>query len=356
MLRSMKMVLVFLLTAALPLSAQAWGGRGHDAICEASAFLVKDKNLKEFFKFRSHTLGHLCNIPDTYWRSLPGDANKVGAPAHFMDPEVLGFKINEVPLNYADLIKDYTGKENKTKEGQKIFSVSEELGSLWWRVDQFVRVISALNFKDSPPPSEKKQFQDEANTFNAKVYEMFVDMGLMGHFVGDAGMPFHNTSDYDGYGKGHGGIHGYYETDVVSEFGPELASEIYKKALTLKSTSFLTAKTTLEKMRELSTLSAKEMDKILKLDPITKKSAVIKEKGMELKTTAERKSAAVGYKIFRSMIIEEMARSSALLAQLWEEAYIASGKPDLSKYRSYKYPFTPDFVRPDYIEKEAPQK
>ena len=64
-LRSMKMVLVFLLTAALPLSAHAWGGRGHDAICEASAFLVKDKNLKEFFKFRSHTLGHLCNSPDT---------------------------------------------------------------------------------------------------------------------------------------------------------------------------------------------------------------------------------------------------------------------------------------------------
>lgn len=207
-----------------------------------------------------------------------------------------------------------------------------------------------------PPPQEKKQYQDETLAFNAKVYEMFVAMGLMGHFVGDAGMPFHNTFDYDGYGKGHGGIHSYYETEVVSEFGPELANEVYKKAQTLKSSSFLKAKTTLEKMRELSTLSAKEMEKVLKLDPVLKKSVVLKEKGMEIKTSAERKSAAIGYKLFRTMIIEEMARSSALLAQLWDEAYIASGKPDLSKYRSYKYPFTPDFVRPDYIEKETPKK
>ena len=153
-----------------------------------------------------------------------------------------------------------------------------------------------------------------------------------------------------------GGAHGYYETDVVSEFGPELANEVYKKAQSLKALPFLKAKTTLEKMRELSTISAKDMEKILKLDPMIKKSTLVKEKGMELRTTAERKSAAVGYKIFHAMIIEQMARSSALLAQLWEEAYIASGKPDLSKYRSYKYPFTPDFVRPDYIGSDAPKK
>ncbi len=355
MLRLIKVVLIPLLALGLPGTAQAWGGRGHNAICEASAFLVKEPTLKEFLKFRSHTLGHLCNVPDTYWRSLKGDENKVGAPTHFMDPEVLGFKISDVPLEYAELIKEYTGKENKTKEGQKIFSVPEELGSLWWRADQFMRVISGLNFKDSPPP-EKKQFQDETHAFNSKVYQMFVDMGLMGHFVGDAGMPFHNSSDYDGYGKGHGGIHGYYETDVVSEFGASLADEIYKKAQTLKSASFLKPKTTLEKMRELSTVSAKEMDKILKLDPVLNKSAVIKEKGMEMKTAAERKSAAVGNKIYHAMIIEEMARSAVLLAQLWDEAYVASGKPDLSKYRGYKYPFTPDFVRPDYIGKEAAAK
>ncbi len=350
MLRSMKLVLIPLLAVVLPGMAQAWGGRGHNAICEASAFLVKDPTLKDFLKFRSHTLGHLCNVPDTYWRSLKGDENKVGAPTHFMDPEVLGFKVGEVPLDYSKLIEEHTGKDNKFKEGKKILSVPEELGSLWWRVDQFMRLISGLNFKDSPVP-EKKDYQDENHSFNSKVYEMFVNMGLMGHFVGDAGMPFHNSADYDGYKKGHGGIHSYYETDVVSEFGAELTNEIYKKGQSLKSATFLKQKTTVEKMRELSTISAKEMEKILKLDPVLNKSALVKEKG-----SADRKSAAVGYKIYRTMIIEEMARSATLLAHLWDEAYVAAGKPDLSKYRGYKYPFTPDFVRPDYIGSEEAVK
>ena len=354
----LKIVLIPLLAVALPMTAQAWGGRGHDAICGASAFLVKDKNLKEFLQFRSHTMGHLCNIPDTYWRSLPGDVNKVGAPTHFMDPEVLGLKINEVPLNFAEIMAQYSGKDNKFKEGQKIESVPEELGSSWWRADQFMRLISALNFKESAPPENKDDFQNENFPFNFKVYSMMVDMGLMGHFVGDAGMPFHNTADYDGYGTSHGGIHSYYETEVVAEFGPELANEVFKKAQTFKNTvSFLKAKTTVEKMRELSTISAKEMEKILKLDPILIKSGTVKNKNPHSKTSATRKDAADAYKIYKIMIVEEMARSSALLAQLWEEAYIAAGKPDLSKYRSYKYPFTPDFVRPDYIgEKTDPAK
>jgi hypothetical protein len=345
-------MLRFLLVFLFPVSLLAWGGRGHDAICVASSFLVKDKVLKEFLQSRSHVMGHLCNIPDTYWRSLPGDVNKVGSPAHFMDPEVLGLKINEVPLNFAELVRDYTGKENKMKEGAKIFSVPEELGSLWWRVDEFYRRISGLNFKDSPPPDDKKLFQDDNYAFNSKVYEMWVYMGLMGHFVGDAGQPFHNTADYDGYGKGHGGIHGYYETDIVSLFGPELPEQIRQRAQKLKNVSFLKAPTPLEKMKELSIVSAKDIEKILKLDPVIKKSEAKSEKGMTLKTMAERKPAEVGHKLFASGILDEMARSSALLAQLWDEAYAAAGKPDLSKYRSYKYPFTPDFVRPDYVPAE----
>jgi hypothetical protein len=43
-----------------------------------------------------------------------------------------------------------------------------------------------------------------------------------------------------------------------------------------------------------------------------------------------------------------MARAAALLAKKWDEAYIAVGKPDLSKYQSYRYPFTPDYLKPDY--------
>lgn len=338
----------FLIVFLFPCLAFSWGGRGHDAICQASSFLVKDKTLREFLQHRSHVMGHLCNIPDTYWRGLPAEITKTGNPTHFIDPEVIGLKISEIPLDYSKILKNYTGTENKFKKGAKIYSIPNDFGSVWWRVDQFVRRISALDFKSAPPP-ERKQEQDEKYPYNAQVYEMMVNMGLMGHFVGDAAQPFHNSADYDGYEAGHGGIHSYYETEVVSMMDASLTNEILKRAKLLKEAPFLKGPTTLEKMRIFSDVAAKDMPKILKLDPVTKKSVVIKEKGMEIKTAAERKSAEAGLKVFKPLIVEQMARATVMLAHLWDESYKAAGKPDLSKYRSYKYPYSPDFVAPDYI-------
>jgi hypothetical protein len=348
----MKKIFVILLFPSLAL---AWGGRGHDAICVAASFLVKDKNLAEFLKYRSHVMGHLCNIPDTYWKGLPAEITKVGNPTHFIDPEVTGLKVSEIPNDYATVVKEFTGKDNKIKPNAKIFSVPDDVGSVWWRADQFMRRIAQLDFKEATPP-EKKQEQDDKLPYNANVYQMWVNMGLMGHFVGDAAQPFHSSADYDGYMHGHGGIHSYYEEQVVAQIGQELPDLIVKKAKILKSPSFLKPKNTVEKMKELSVLSNKDIEKIFKLDPVIKKSEVIKDKGMEIRTAAERKSPEAGLKVFKPMIIEEMARSATLLANLWDAAYASVGRPDLSKYRSYKYPFTPDFVPPDYIPALATEK
>lgn len=331
----------------LPTLAFSWGGRGHHAICEAASFLVKDKNLKEYLKYRSHTMGHLCNIPDTYWKNLGAETSKLGNPTHYVDPEILGLKISDIPLDYSEIVKKYTGAENKFKPGSKINSIPEEFGSNWWRADQFFRKIAALDFKNTPLPDKKEQ-QNDSFPFNQKVYDMTVFMGLMGHFVGDNSMPYHSSANHDGWETGHGGIHSYYETDMVSDIQGELVSDIQKKAKSLGTPSFLKGKSVLEKMRALSALSASEMTKIEKMDVLTKKSMKVKEHDMEVKKAAERKPSEQAVKVMRPLIIEEMARSALLLAQLWDEAYVAAGAPDLKAYKSYKYPFTPDFVPPDY--------
>ncbi|MNL81910.1 hypothetical protein D3C87_2091530 [compost metagenome] len=52
-----------------------------------------------------------------------------------------------------------------------------------------------------------------------------------------------------------------------------------------------------------------------------------------------------------------MARGALLLANLWDEAYVQAGRPQLAAYKSYKYPFTVDFVAPDYfVEKTTEVK
>ncbi len=341
----------FMMTLGFSSTAQAWGGRGHDAICQAAVFLVKNQNLKDHLLNKPHIMGHLCNVPDVYWKSLPDDARKFGDPTHFIDVEILGIKINEVPTDYQKIVDSYTGTENKFQDGAKIFSVPKELGSVWWRVDQFQRraIEEGKKAKALPAPAGSKEEQNEDLPYNQAFYNMTVNMGLMGHFVGDASQPFHSTTDYDGYATSHGGIHAYYEDSAVMHFGPDLVSRIVKKATGIRSPSFLKPKTVVEKMRAFSEVAANDIKAVLKVDPIIKPSQLRIEKGMSIKTAAERQPSAVGFKKFEKLIIEELARSSLMLAHLWDAAYTEAGEPVAKSYKSYRYPLTPDFVMPDYF-------
>ena len=348
-------IIAFILSPTVSL---AWGGRGHDAICQAAVFLVKNQNLKEYLQNKPQMMGHLCNIPDVFWRSLSGDARKYGDPTHFIDIETLGLKINDIPTDYKKIVASYTGSENKFRDGSKIFSVPTEFGSNWWRADQFYRLAleDAKKLKSAAIPTNSKEEQNEDFPYNKAFYNMVINLGLMGHFVGDASQPFHNTSDYDGYASNHGGIHAYFEDSAVAFFGPDLVVRITKKASSMKSPSFLKGKTVIEKMRGLSEISNAEIKSVLKLDPVTKPSIVHVERGLSLRTPAERKPASEGFKKFEKLIVEEMARSSLLLANLWDQAYLDAGEPPIKAYKSYRYPLLPEFVMPDYFDIPADDK
>jgi hypothetical protein len=348
-------------------SVFAWGGRGHHSICHSAVFLLKEDGLRDYLQSRPQVMGHLCNIPDIYWKSLGGDIGKQGNPAHFIDVEITGLTTKEIPSDYQKIVSKYTGETNQFKKEGKIFSVPTEFGSLWWRADQFFRRAINLekDWKKAIPPANPKEEQDDSLPFNKSAHDFIVNLGLMGHFVGDAGQPFHSTADYDGYAVGHGGIHSYFEDQGVSVIGPDLEMQVISTAKKMqdaanskdkelkKTVQFLTAKNAVEKMRALSQLSYAEIKTILTIDPLRKPSEEKKEKGMSLRTPAEREDIKTVAGKLEPIIVQEMARSAALLAHLWDEAYIKVGKPKLTAYKSYKYPFTPEFVAPDYFEEKA---
>lgn len=345
---------LLILTTA-PIMAHAWGGRGHHVICSAAVQLVKEPGLREFLKSRPHTMGHLCNIPDIYWKSL-GAVAKVGDAAHFMDFEVLNLKPTKTPLDFSAIQKEYTGTKNNFKQGATVFSVADDFGSLWWRADQFARRVTERKEALSAvvPPANRKEEQDDNLPYNREVYAMMVNMGLLGHFVGDASQPLHNTSDYDGFDTGHGGLHSYFEDASVAEAPADLENKIVQRAGPLRNAPWLKG-SVLERMRSLSEISATEIPKVFAKDPLKKKSEVQKDGALEIKIAAERQPPSVGWDRYDSLIIGEMARSARLLATIWDELYVSMGKPKLGAYRSYRYPFTPDFVPPDYIL-AAPEK
>ncbi len=349
----MKYFFLFL-TALISTSAGAWGGRGHHTICEAAVYLLKEKSLKESLQQKPFMMGHLCNIPDFYWKSLGSEVNKQGNATHFIDAEVIGLAVKDIPLDYSEIVKKYTGQKNAFKPGT-IFSVPLEFGSNWWRADQFFRRATSLQkeWSSQALPTNPKEEQDENFPYNKSAYAFYVNLGLMGHFVGDNGQPLHVTADYDGYKAGHGGIHAYYEDSVVGMLPYNLTTRVTEEGMRLqnqKAVSFLKAKTVLEKMRALGELSHQDLQAIYKLDPVLKASTDKSEKGMSLRTAAERKPAEMVAAKYEKLIVSQMARSATLLAQLWDEAYVQVGRPKLGAYKSYRFPFTPEFVPPDYFD------
>lgn len=334
----------------------AWGGRGHNTICDAAVFLTQEKGLREYLQAKPHIMGYLCNIPDTHWRSISGEVSKLGGPTHYLDMELLGVKPEDFPTDLKAIIKNYEGKENPLENGQTIKSIPTEMGTNWWRADQFYRRAIALGeaWKKAKPPQNSKEEQSDDLEFNKLAGEFVLNLGVMGHFVGDNGQPYHSTIDYDGYESGHGGIHAYFEETMVSAQGPEIYMEIIKEARKLQKNksknSFLKNDSVLENMKQLGIQSFKDISEVKKIDQVLTPSTYKEEKGMTLKTPAVRKENDQMAPKFRPLIVKCMARSAALLAQIWDEAYVKVGRPILASHKSYNFPHKPDFIAPDYLD------
>jgi hypothetical protein len=361
------LIFSFSFSILFSISAWSWGGRGHHTICDAAVFLMKDSSLKTYLMSKPHVMGHLCNVPDIYWKSLSGDARQYGDPTHYTNPEITGYTIQNLPSDLKKLIEEKNGTKNAF-DGKNIRFLPNDMGTIWWRADQFYRrAIAEKDGLASAKPQGRNEEQDDNQTYNKAAYNFLVNLGVMGHFIGDASQPFHNSADHDGYKLGHGGIHSYYEDALVSAIDFNLMSAVVQKGKSLqkdKKIDFLssaakpdTAHTIVfEKIRKLSQVSRTEVDKVIALDKVIKASSLKEERGMSLRTPAERKEAQTVYKKFEPLITLQMARAAALLAQVWDSAYVEAGSPDFKSYKSYKYPFTPDFVAPDYFEIPAAKK
>jgi hypothetical protein len=107
-------------------------------------------------------------------------------------------------------------------------------------------------------------------------------------------------------------------------------------------------------LQKISAMNRPDRAKVEKLDPILSRkdmeqTAVADLNPGKKKVPPERQDPSVGAKRFRELIIKQLATSARALAFLWDAIYQQAGSPDLSGYRSYRYPVKVDFVPLDYI-------
>ncbi len=364
---TMKKTLAAALIAGVivPQSGFAWGERGHDTITRVAARLLAARiatgtPLATQLGRREYMLGHLANIPDILWRNQGQEIEKVNAPTHFLDleyvsPELKFATVPKTPKGALARMKELCasrpgGYACPTKPDAALDESSA--GTAPWRIAQLYRMTV-----ESLKASKAGQKID-----SAAVDRAFVTAGIMSHFVGDLGNPYHATANYDGWDTAQGGIHGYFEGSVVATYRMAFEQEVYDAALAgggfERAMQQIPAGERSTQARDpfaigvvLALDSRSHLDEANALD---KTFAVLKPSGVGpdgKRMAAERRDPSELRAKFHDLIVARMATAAEALANLWFMAWEDAGKPDFKGYQSFAYPIAPEFIAPDYLSK-----
>ena len=311
--------------------AHAWGERGHDVVTRVAARLVAarmidDPSLSTPLVQREHMLAHLANVPDIVWRAGDQATAKANGPTHYINWEKLlsSPTRDDAPRAYAKAV------ELAKARG---VDLAGDVGTAPWRVEQLATAMATALGK------VKQQGASEERVNEALLYA-----GLLSHFVGDLAQPYHNTNDHDGWQTGQGGIHAYFESDLVNAAPLQLEADVYAVALATEPAKKLVSRTD-----PVAIAIAESFDALGQLDDVRRLDSVhaLIARG-DAKKPAKRKPVAATLPYFQARITERLATGADVLATLWINAWVAAGKPDMRAYKSYVYPTHPDFIAPSY--------
>ena len=338
--------------------AFAWGERGHDLVARVAARLIIERSPRgdsyaAVFEQKEHMLGHLANVPDIVWRNVGPEIEAQNAPTHYVDLEFFDLKpaFATAPKTKAEAeariislcAKPPAGYLCPVQPGEK--PRAELAGIAPFRIEQLFDLMAAALAKAKGASSKDRI---------AAVDSALLYGGVMAHFVGDLGNPWHGTRDYNGFETGQGGIHKYFEEELVNALPLSLDEDVIAEALRNKPFQHVLeqmpageratrGKDPLSVAWALTFDSAKHLDESRALD---KKVALLKPSSMEkgLRIKAERRDPRDVRGEFRELLIDRLATAADTLATLWLAAYEKAGKPSLKGFASYHYDLAPAFI------------
>jgi hypothetical protein len=177
-------LILFLLSGSINLLF-AWGAWGHKHINRAAVFALPDA-MQKFYYNHIDFITESAVIPDLR-RGLLNDKNE--SPKHFIDIEDFGnVRVSAFPKTPSDAaIKYDSAFLNKT-------------GYLPW----YIQTLT-----DKLTQAFKKRSKSEILFLSAE----------LGHYLGDAHMPLHTASNYNGQLTNQKGVHALWESQIPETFG-----------------------------------------------------------------------------------------------------------------------------------------
>jgi hypothetical protein len=342
--------------------AHAWGERGHDIVTRVAVRLVAERlapgtPLAAVFSRKELMLGHLSNVPDIVWRSQGPEVDALNDPTHFLDLEYLALSpsFEAVPRELSAAFAQMKALCARPPAGYVCPERPDaplresSAGTAPWRIDQLHRLtVEAMRAGGGEPADV------------AAVDRALTTAGLLSHFVGDLGNPYHATRDYNGWESGAGGVHAYFESAVVGSYRLALEQEVLDAAAAGGAFARVLTRIPAPQRAALGrdptavalALALDSFGRLPAAARLDRRVAILKPRSVEAdgqRVPAERRDPAQARFRMHGLVVERLATAAEVLARLWLLAWEEAGRPSFKDYRSYAYPVAPQFIPPDYL-------
>lgn len=284
----------YLLLLLLLLSGQAsycWGFYGHQKINEQAIFLLPPKMLLFFKKNRDYLITHAVD-PDKRRYAVPEEG-----PRHFIDLDYYGvYPFSELPRTWKDAADKYCAD---TLQQHGIVP--------WWIQTMLGRLTRAFEQKDA-----KAILKNAAE---------------IGHYLSDAHVPLHTSSNHNGQKTNQHGIHGFWESRIPELFANKEWDFWIGKADYIPNPLSFTWSRVLESEHAVDTVLGFEKE-LKKQFPTDQQYNFEERNGLMIKQYATAYATAYNNRM-QGMVERRMREAIYAVASFWFTAWVNAGQPDL---------------------------
>lgn len=267
----------------------SWGFYAHKKINESAVFLLPT-TLSAFYKKNIKTITSKAVDADKrcYTDSLE-------PPRHYIDIDKIDTDLDSIPIHWSKAIEKYSERQLLAR------------GIIPWQIWRtYQNLVRAFQSNDAQ-----------------KIIRYSADLG---HYVADAHVPLHTTSNYNGQLTNQIGIHAFWETRI-----PEMFANTYN--LYIGSVTYIDAP--LEKAWLIVKTSNSMVDSVLSIEKELSqsfRSSDIKayiERNNQLILTYSDKYTTAFHNALNGMVERRFKASIHSVASLWYSAWVDAGQPNV---------------------------
>ncbi len=292
----MKKITIAFAVLILSLGLVSWGVFGHEHINNAAVFTLP-KPVQAFFYNHINFITNEATVPDVRKHALSDRAEN---PRHYIDLENFG-SLDSLPKTLEEVNKKYDKK-----------FISDN-GILPWYIEEMMTKLT-------------KAFKEKRK---AEILFLAADLA---HYLGDATMPLHTSTNHDGQMTNQKGIHSLWESRLPELFGEGYnlyTGEAHYIADVDKETWNIIFDT--HKLVDGLLLADKTTKESFDKEKIYEKDAegnVVKNKFKQAVVSKEYCTAF--HKNLNGMVEQQMRKAIVNTGNFWYTAWVNAGKPDLS--------------------------